>query len=588
MIVPVTSPQNNPKSDNNNNNSSSNSSGNNNNNTNNNIVGSFHSPTHIPNHLCYEPTSVLDLRRSPSPVAGNKPAKVAPLSDVVVLPQQPNDSLEWDEPVFHNLDWDSIMGDLGLHDDSVTSFKSSSTIPNSFAQQLNSCDPPIPHFSELITPPQPFDPTQLLHHHHLHHHNHNLNFSEINLGTDNNNYNLNLFDTTSSGDFHHRSNGFNNNIHVGFDFIEDLIRVADCFDSDDSQLAQAILDRLNQRLRSSTSPVGKPVGRPLRQAALYFKDALQSLLSGSNRTARLSSWSEIVQTIKAYKVFSGISPIPMFSHFTTNQALLEALNGSAFIHVVDFDIGLGGQYASLMKELAEKSDSLRLSPPVVRITAVVPEEYAVESRLIRENLSQFAQELKIRFQIEFVLFRTFEGLSFKAIKFMEGEKTAVLLSTTALRRLSGDSGGGGFFTDVRRISPAVVVLVDGEGLGEVGATTSFRRSFVCGLELYSMVMESLDAAMVGGEWVRKIETFVLRPRIAAVVEAAAARRTAPFREMLHGAGMRPVQLSQFADFQAECLLGKVQVRGFHVAKRQAELVLCWHDRALVATSVWRC
>ncbi|EXB80596.1 hypothetical protein L484_009050 [Morus notabilis] len=557
MIVPVTSPQNNPnpKSDNLNNN------GNNNNNNNSttaaNIIG-FHSPTHIPN-LCYEPTSVLDLRRSPSPVGGK--------------PAQPNDSLEWEEQ-FHYLDWDSLMRELGLHDDSAPAFKTATTnTTNSFAHQLNpNCDPHIiPHFSELISHHQPFDPTQLVHHHH-----HNLNFSEINLGD----HNLNLFDTTSSGEFHNRGN-----INVGFDFVEDLIRVADCFDSDNSQLAQAILDRLNQRLRSNTSPVGKPVGRALQRAALYFKDALQSLLSGSNRTARLSSWSEIVQTIRAYKAFSGISPIPMFSHFTTNQALLEALNGSAFIHVVDFDIGLGGQYASLMKELAEKSESLRLSPPVVRITAIVPEEYAVESRLIRENLSQFAQDLKIRFQIEFVLFRTFEVLSFKAIKFMEGEKTAVLLSTAALRRLSV----AGFLTDVRRISPAVVVLVDAEGLGEeVGATTSFRRSFVCGLEFYSMVMESLDAAMVGGDWVRKIETFVLRPRMAAAVEAAAGRKTAPFREMFHGAGMRPVLLSQFADFQAECLLGKVQVRGFHVAKRQAELVLCWHDRALVATSVWRC
>lgn len=532
MIVPVTSPQNNPnpKSDNLNNNGGNNNN-NNNSTTTANIIG-FHSPTHIPN-LCYEPTSVLDLRRSPSPVGGK--------------PAQPNDSLDWEEQ-FHNLDWDSLMRELGLPDDSTPAFKTATTnTTNSFAYQLNpNCDP------------------------------HNLNFSEINLGD----HNLNLFDTTSSGEFHNRGN-----INVGFDFVEDLIRVADCFDSDNSQLAQAILDRLNQRLWSITSPVGKPVGRALQRASLYFKDALQSLLSGSNRTARLSSWSEIVQTIRAYKAFSGISPIPMFSHFTTNQALLEALNGSAFIHVVDFDIGLGGQYASLMKELAEKSESLRLNPPVVRITAIVPEEYAVESRLIRENLSQFAQDLKIRFQIEFVLFRTFEVLSFKAIKFIEGEKTAVLLSTAALRRLSV----AGFLTDVRRISPAVVVLVDAEGFGEeIGATTSFRRSFVCGLEFYSMVMESLDAAMVGGDWVRKIETFILRPRMAAAVEAAAGRKTALFREMFHGAGMRPVQLSQFADFQAECLLGKVQVRGFHVAKRQAELVLCWHDRALVTTSVWRC
>ena len=479
------------------------------------------------------------------------------------------------------------MRDLGLHDDSAPGFRTTNntTTTTSVVPQLNTCDSQITHFSEFAHP-QPFDPTQLVH-------SSDFNLSELcsNHSIINTNFgsqNLNLFEV--SPDFHlgaHNNNNNNNNSwNIGFDFIEDLIRVADCFDSDDLQLAQVILDRLNQRLRSI--PSGKPVGRPLQRAALYFKEALQSHLSGSNRPARLSSWAEIVQTIKGYKAFSGISPIPMFSHFTTNQALLEALGGSTFIHVIDFDIGLGGQYASLMKELAEKSESLRVNPPVLRVTAVVQEEYAVESRLIRENLTQFAQELKIRFQVEFVLVRTFEAMSFKAVNFREGEKTAVLFSSAVLRRL-----GGGFLCEVRRVGPTVAVFVDGEGWGGETGTTSFRKNFVLGLEFYSMVMESLDAAVVGSEWVRKIEGFVLRPRIQAAVEAVAqavggGTRTTSFREMFHAAGMRPVQLSQFADFQAECLLGKVQVRGFHVAKRQAELVLCWRERALVATSVWRC
>ncbi|XP_062102360.1 scarecrow-like protein 15 isoform X2 [Humulus lupulus] len=541
MIVPVTTPQNNlnqspsTKTDNNNNRNNSNNNS-----------------THITN-LCYEPTSVLDLRRSPSPVAG-KPAKVSAVSDVVLSHATNESTLEWvDDQVLHNLDWDTIMRELGLHDDSVpAALKTSTTAAAAMAtattttvvpQLNNPCVDPhqiTSHFLEFPHP-QPFDPTHLVH------------------STD---FNFDHSSNSTFGSHHHNLNLF-----------------------------EVILDRLNQRLRSG--PSGKPVGRPFQRAALYFKEALQSILSGSNRTAdRLSSWAEIVQTIRGYKAFSGISPIPMFSHFTTNQALLEALSGSTFIHVVDFDIGLGGQYASLMKELAEKSESLRVNPPILRITAVVPVEYAVESRLIRENLTQFSQELKIRFQIDFVLVRVFEALSFKAINFREGEKIAVLFSSAVLRR-----HGGGFLGEVRRVSPAVVVFVDGEGWGgEPGTapTTSFRRNFVGGLEFYSMVMESLDAAMVGAELVRKIEAFVLRPKIIGMVEAAAAagvgggRRTASFREMFHGAGMRPVHLSQFADFQAECLLGKVQVRGFHVAKRQAELALCWHERALVATSVWRC
>ncbi|XP_061342361.1 scarecrow-like protein 15 [Gastrolobium bilobum] len=492
-----------------------------------------HTPPNLNN--TYEPTSVLDLCRSPTTVPPENPTHHTRDRECVEV---------LDDHVLHDLDWDSIMKDLSFHDESKTTILQ----PNN----INPCDlsvgpdfPPFDHAAEFTTLSDMYS-------------NHNLG-----------NYNLTTLD--------HSVHDFN-----GFDFIEELIRAADCFDNNQLQLAPVILERLNQRLRS-------PVGKPLHRAAFYFKEALQSLLSGSNRTPRLSSLVEIVHSIRTFKAFSGISPIPMFSIFTTNQALLEALHvhATTFMHVIDFDIGLGIQYASLMKEIAEKAESCKItSPPILRITAVVPEEYAVESTLVRQNLTQFAQELRIQVQVEFVLLRTFETLSFKAVKFLDGEKTAVLLSPAIFRRLVSAAA---FLADVRRVSPSVVVFVDSEGWAEAAAASSFRRGVVSSLEFYSMMLESLDATMVGGagEWVRRIEMLLLRPKILAAVEGAG-RRVTPWREAFYGAGMRPVQLSQFADFQAECLLAKVQIRGFHVAKRQAELVLFWHERAMVVTSAWHC
>ncbi|KAK4260010.1 hypothetical protein QN277_003186 [Acacia crassicarpa] len=514
---------------------------------------SLQSPSHINPSLCYEPTSVLDLCRSPSPPA---------VIESVSKPPPTEDSVEVDEHAFHGLDWDSIMKDLDLHDTSLKSIN---------PHQPNPCDP---HQVPTILPaefPSAQDPAL------FDHASADFSLSDIysnqNLG-----YSVNGLDHLVY-DFNPNSNWSSN----GFDVIEVLIRAADCFDSNQLHLAQAILDRLNQRLRS-------PVGKPLQRAAFYFKEALQSILSGSNRTPRVSSLLEIVQSIKTFKAFSGISPIPMFSIFTTNQALLEALHGSSFVHVIDFDIGLGIQYASLMKEMAEKAESCKINAPLLRITALVPEEYAAECKLIRENLNQFALELRIRVQVEFVPLRTFETMSFKAVKFMDGEKSAVLLSPSIFRRLGSTNNMTAFLSDVRRISPSVVVFVDGEGWTEASVATSFRRGVVNSLEFYSMMLESLDASTAvggGGDWVRRIEMLLLRPQIMAAVEGAG-RMVSQWREVFYGAGMRPVQLSQFADFQAECLLAKVQIRGFQVAKRQAELVLCWHERAMVATSAWRC
>lgn len=513
-------------------------------------VSSGGNATNIARNAAFlEPTSVLDLCRSPSPVRDKKPPTSIP-NDAVSHHGGGVETPWEDEPVLRNVDWDSIMRDLGLDDDSALAFKNSisSVSGDNHIQSLSDLGPT----GELATHSvhQDFNPFDL--------------FSSVQ--NQNQNQNFNYLD-----------NNFVN-LNVGFDYIEELIRAADCFDSNQLPLAQLILTRLNQRLRS-------PVGKPLQRAAFYFKEALLSLLAGSTRASRLSSWDEIVQTIEAYKAYSGISPIPMFTQFTANQAILDAVEGSApLIHIVDFDIGLGGQYASLMREIAEKSDC-KFNPPVLRITAVVPEEFAIETRLIKENLTQFALDLKIRFQIEFILLRTFEMMSIKAFKFMDGEKSVILLSPAIFRCVNLNVMA--FIGDLRRVSPSVVVFVDSEVWMESG-TTSFRRNFVNGLEFYAMMLESLDAAVGGGEWAKKIEMFLMRPRILAAVETAERRAAPPWREVFYGAGMRPVQLSQFADFQAECLLGKVQVRGFHVAKRQAELVLCWHERALVATSAWRC
>ncbi|KAA0037794.1 scarecrow-like protein 15 [Cucumis melo var. makuwa] len=61
----------------------------------------------------------------------------------------------------------------------------------------------------------------------------------------------------------------------------------------------------------------------------------------------------------------------------------------------------GGEYASFMKEIVEKAESRNFVPSTLWITAIVPEEFAIKSRLIRENLCQFA-DLKIQFHIDLV------------------------------------------------------------------------------------------------------------------------------------------------------------------------------------------
>lgn len=229
----------------------------------------------------YEPKSVLELRGSPSPVADHKPDPILSvdplqLEDHVLIGPQLDD-------------WDSLMRDLGLHDD-----PNPNPNPNAVSKpfpQLSSQSDSHHHLPEF-PPVNSFDSTQFV-------------AADFGLLSDIPPY----ANPNAAFDGDLNSGGWD---VAGFDYVDELIRLAECFETNSLQLGHVILARLNQRLRS-------PSGKPLQRAAFYFKEALQSLLTGSTRPVHQpATSSEIIQTIKAQKTFSSISPIPMFSSFTAN------------------------------------------------------------------------------------------------------------------------------------------------------------------------------------------------------------------------------------------------------------------------------
>ncbi|XP_042509176.1 scarecrow-like protein 15 [Macadamia integrifolia] len=519
---------------------------------NNNNTTTTHHPSFNTTASCYEPTSVLDIRHSPSPVA-TAPDSV-PAVPGFFLDDHPLDDplLLHHLPLFPSGDWDSLMSGFDRRDDSAPTSK---TLPNFDSQNPNPLHfPPVdPYFlsSSLVHPD--FNSSVL--------------FPNQNLSHD-------LNPSRQSHD------SYQSNSYFDCVQLDQLIRAAELFDSGQLQLAQVILERLNQRLPS-------PDGKPLQRAAFYFKEALQFPLTGSYRTS-YSPNSSTFHKIKAYKAFCEISPITPFANFTSNQALLETLDGARFIHAIDFEIGLGLQWASFMQELANRSKDYNSPLSTLRVTAVVPEDSLIEPELIKDNLCQLADELGILFQIAFVSVCSFEASMFDAIRFIEGETIAVNLSPEILGHLALRDSVPRFFCLLRQIAPEIVLFVDTEGWKEAGPP-SFRRNFINGLELYSSILESLDAANTHGlDFVRLIERYLLRPKIFAAVAAARNRFPSSWWELFVAAGMLPVKFSEFTECQAQFLVQREQARGFHVAKRQTLMLLCWQDRELIATSAWRC
>ncbi|PWZ13956.1 Scarecrow-like protein 6 [Zea mays] len=123
--------------------------------------------------------------------------------------------------------------------------------------------------------------------------------------------------------------------------LDELAAAAKAAEVGNSIGGREILARLNQQL--------PPIGKPFLRSASYLKEALLlALTDGHQGSTHLSSPLDVALKLGAYKSFSDLSPVLQFANFTATQALLDeiASTTSSCIHIIDFDLGVGGQWAS--------------------------------------------------------------------------------------------------------------------------------------------------------------------------------------------------------------------------------------------------
>ncbi|XP_021738147.1 scarecrow-like protein 6 isoform X2 [Chenopodium quinoa] len=363
------------------------------------------------------------------------------------------------------------------------------------------------------------------------------------------------------------------------DIKDQLFKAADLILTGNFSLAQEILARLNHQLSLPA--------KPLVRAALYVKEALQMLLTG-NPVAAPSSKTltpyDVVHKMNAYKMFSEVSPITQFMNFTCTQAILEALDDADAIHIIDFDIGCGAQWASFIQELPLR----KRGPPSLKITALAPSSsHPFELALIRENLVQFANDIGIAFELQVVNLDLFDASSCSLPNFRTSEDEAIAVSIPIWSSSNRPSILPPILQFVKQRAPKIVVSLD---RGFDRCDVSFPQHLVHTLDSCTNFLESLDGLNVATDIVNKVEKFFIQPRIESTVlgRVHVPDKLPHWKNLFASAGFSPVQFSNFTETQADYVVKRTPGRGFHVEKRQASLVLSWQRRELVAASAWRC
>ncbi|CAN6709529.1 unnamed protein product [Malus baccata var. baccata] len=291
-----------------------------------------------------------------------------------------------------------------------------------------------------------------------------------------------------------------------------------------------------------------------------------------------------------------LSPCFRLGFTAANLAILEATmtdqSATSKVHVIDFDIGQGGQYVHLFHALVARQNG---RPAVVKITTVADNGGEERLRMVHQKLSQAAQRLGVRLEFN-VASQKIGDLNRESLGCEPDEPIAVNLAFKLYsmpdESVSTDNPRDELLRRVKGLAPRVVTLVEQE-LNTNTAPFMARVNECCAY--YGALLESIEATVPRENPERVKAEEALSRKVANSVACEGRDRVercevfGKWRARMGMAGfeLRPMGPNVTESLKKRPVSGNRVNSGFTVKEENGGVCFGWISRTLTVASAWR-
>lgn len=293
------------------------------------------------------------------------------------------------------------------------------------------------------------------------------------------------------------------------------------------------------------------------------------------------------------------SPCFNLGFMAANLAILEATMdqttsntiGSNKIHVIDFDIGQGGQYMNLLHALSARQNG---KPTIVKVTAVADGTASEEKlKAVSDMLSQVAERVGVCLRFNVAVCLKFDDLSRDSLSCESDETLAVNFAFKLFRMpdesVSTENPRDELLRRVKGLSPSVVTLVEQE-MNTNTAPFMARVNEACAY--YGALFDSIESTVPRDRI--KVEEGLGRKLANSVACEGRDRveRCEVFGKWRARMRMAGFELKPMSHINAESLRTRLSSGnrvnpGFTVKEDSGGVCFGWMGRTLTVASAWR-